>query len=66
MAGERYFIESDDVETLGFDWGRVSITVSPKAGGALAFSAGIIVLRERAGTLSITHWVSSGLAIGPP
>lgn len=46
---ERYFIESDDVETLEFDWGKIAITVSPNASGAEAFSAGIVVLEPGGG-----------------
>ena len=46
---ERYFIESDDVETLAFDWGKIAITVSPKASGAVAFSAGVVVLEPGGG-----------------
>jgi oxalate decarboxylase/phosphoglucose isomerase-like protein (cupin superfamily) len=41
---ERYFVEADDVETIAFDWGRISITVSPAASGARKFSAGIVTL----------------------
>ena len=28
---ERFFLTADDVETLKFDWGEISMTVSPAA-----------------------------------
>lgn len=55
MAKERFFIEAEDVETLIFDWGKVSITVSPKACGARAFSAGIVVLQPKGGHARHNH-----------
>ena len=36
---ERFFINSDDVETLVYDWGQGSMTISPEACGAKTFSA---------------------------
>ncbi len=55
MTKERYFIEADDVETLTFDWGKISITVSPEASGAQAFSAGIVVLEPKGGHSRHNH-----------
>ena len=55
MAKERYFIESDDVESLVFDWGNIAITVSPEASGAQAFSAGIVVMDPKGGHSRHNH-----------
>lgn len=55
MASERYFVEEDDVETLVFDWGRISITVSPEASDAQAFSAGIVVMQPKGGHSRHNH-----------
>jgi oxalate decarboxylase/phosphoglucose isomerase-like protein (cupin superfamily) len=52
---EHYFIESDDVETLVFDWGKISITVSPVASGSRAFSAGIVEIYPKAGHTRHNH-----------
>ena len=54
-AKERYFIEADDVETLAFDWGKISITVSPEASGARNFSAGIVVIAPGGGHSRHNH-----------
>jgi oxalate decarboxylase/phosphoglucose isomerase-like protein (cupin superfamily) len=55
MPKERYFIEADDVETLTFDWGKISIMVSPEASGAQAFSAGIVVMEPKGGHSRHNH-----------
>jgi oxalate decarboxylase/phosphoglucose isomerase-like protein (cupin superfamily) len=55
MASERYFIEADDVETLAFDWGTISITVSPGASAAQAFSAGIVTMQPKGGHSRHNH-----------
>jgi oxalate decarboxylase/phosphoglucose isomerase-like protein (cupin superfamily) len=56
MTGkERFFITSDDVETLRFDWGDVAITVSPRASGATRFSAGIVTVKPGAGHARHNH-----------
>jgi len=52
---ERYFIEADDVETVVFDWGRISITVSPEASGTRNFSAGIVTLQPGGGHTRHNH-----------
>lgn len=52
---ERYFIEADDVETLAFDWGKISITVSPEASGARNFSTGIVAIAPGGGHSSHNH-----------
>jgi oxalate decarboxylase/phosphoglucose isomerase-like protein (cupin superfamily) len=49
FQSERFFATADDVETLAFDWGRISITVSPEACGAKSFSAGIVVMDKGGG-----------------
>jgi oxalate decarboxylase/phosphoglucose isomerase-like protein (cupin superfamily) len=46
---ERFFSTTDDVETLQFDWGNISMTVSPAACGSERFSAGIVVMQKGGG-----------------
>ena len=55
MSKERYFVEADDVETLAFDWGSISITVSPKASGSRNFSAGIVTMEPGGGHTRHNH-----------
>lgn len=55
MSKERYFVEADDVETLTFDWGSISITVSPKASGSRNFSAGIVTMEPGGGHTRHNH-----------
>ena len=52
---ERFFNTPDDVETLVFDWGRISITVSPRASGARNFSAGVVTLQPGGGHARHNH-----------
>jgi oxalate decarboxylase/phosphoglucose isomerase-like protein (cupin superfamily) len=52
---ERFFVAPADVETLVFDWGRISITVSPKASGAGKFSAGLVTLQVGGGHARHNH-----------
>lgn len=52
---ERFFISPADVETLVFDWGRISITVSPAASGARNFSAGVVILQPNGGHTRHNH-----------
>lgn len=52
---ERYFNTPDDVETLVFDWGKISITVSPAASGARNFSAGIVTMQPGGGHTRHNH-----------
>lgn len=36
------FVYPDDVESFGFDWGHLTLTVGPKVNGAQKFSAGVV------------------------
>ena len=54
-TNERYFVEADDVEALAFDWGKISITVSPEASGARNFSAGIVTMQPGGGHTRHNH-----------
>ena len=51
----RFFITANDVETIAFDWGRVAITVSPRACGARNFSAGVVTLQPGGGHTRHNH-----------
>ena len=48
-TSERFVLTADDVETLDFDWGRISMTVSPAACASVGFSAGIVVMDKGGG-----------------
>ena len=52
---EQFFTEAADVETLVFDWGQVSITVSPRVSGAHNFSAGIVTMQPGGGHARHNH-----------
>ena len=54
-TNERYFVEADDVEELAFDWGKISITVSPEASSARNFSAGIVTMQPGGGHTRHNH-----------
>lgn len=41
---EKYFRYAKEVDTFGFDWGRLAFTVSPDVNGARGFSAGVVDL----------------------
>lgn len=36
------FVYPDDVDSFGFDWGQLALTVGPKVNGAKALSAGVV------------------------
>lgn len=55
MTNVHFFTEADDVETIDFDWGRISITVSPAATGAERFSAGMVTLQAGGGHARHNH-----------
>ena len=38
MSQERFFINPQDVDAFGFDWGRLAVTVGPEVNGAKQFS----------------------------
>lgn len=52
---ERFFASPADGETLVFNWGRISITVSPAASGARNFSAGVVILQPNGGHARHNH-----------
>lgn len=52
---ERFFVSPADVETLVFDWGRISFTVSPAASGARNFSGGVVTLQPGGGHARHNH-----------
>jgi oxalate decarboxylase/phosphoglucose isomerase-like protein (cupin superfamily) len=49
MAGNRVFVEPDDVETQVFDWGRLSWLSEPRVTAAQRFSAGLVTLEPGKG-----------------
>ena len=45
----RYVVLPNEVETLAFDWGRLTVTCSAEVNGAASFSAGLVVMQPGAG-----------------
>jgi oxalate decarboxylase/phosphoglucose isomerase-like protein (cupin superfamily) len=46
---ERFFVEPEEVESLGFDWGLFTTTCSPELNNAQGFSTGLVVMKPRQG-----------------
>ena len=44
MADDTYFNYPEEVNTFGFDWGKLSLTVGPEVNGASRFSGGVVDL----------------------
>ena len=42
MSEERFFINPQDVDAFGFDWGRLTVTVGPEVNDAKRFSGGVV------------------------
>lgn len=56
MAGtERYFVYPRDVDSFGFDWGRLALTVGPEVNGAKTFSGGVVDLPSGQGHARHNH-----------
>lgn len=55
MPKASYFIDSDTVDSMGFDWGRLTITCSPEVNGAGEFSAGIVRMPPSQGHVRHNH-----------
>lgn len=55
MSKSPYFIEENEVETMGFDWGRFTVTCSPEVNGAKGFSAGFVTMGPRQGHTRHNH-----------
>lgn len=55
LTNERFFIEAADVDCLEFDWGKIWITIGPRASGAKLFSAGIVELQPGGGHSRHNH-----------
>jgi oxalate decarboxylase/phosphoglucose isomerase-like protein (cupin superfamily) len=55
MSGAPYFIDENEVETMGFDWGRFTVTCSPEVNGAEGFSAGFVTMGPRQGHSRHNH-----------
>ena len=44
-----YFIEQNNVDTMSFDWGKLTITCSPEVNGSKQFSAGVVTMQPKKG-----------------
>ncbi len=52
---ERTFVYPEDVESYGFDWGRLTLTCGPDVTGAGQFSAGVVELPPGQGHARHNH-----------
>jgi oxalate decarboxylase/phosphoglucose isomerase-like protein (cupin superfamily) len=50
-----YFIHPDAVESFGFDWGRLTLTVGPSVNGAERFSGGLVEVAPGGGHSRHNH-----------
>ncbi|MHC2356011.1 oxalate decarboxylase/phosphoglucose isomerase-like protein (cupin superfamily) [Sinorhizobium meliloti] len=55
MAKEEYFLYPTDVDSFGFDWGRLALTVAPEVNGAERFSGGVVDLPSGEGHTRHNH-----------
>lgn len=55
MSQESNFVYPKDVDAFGFDWGRLSLTVSPETNGAKRFSGGVVDLPSGQGHSRHNH-----------
>ncbi|MED4600520.1 cupin domain-containing protein [Paenibacillus validus] len=49
MSGKHFVIETHEVETMLFDWGRIVMTCTPEVTGSAGFSAGIVEMQPGQG-----------------
>src|SRR5688500_20238696 len=49
------FVYPDDVDSFGFDWGRLALTVAPEVNGAKTFSGGVVDLPSGQGHSRHNH-----------
>lgn len=55
MVAEKRFVQSNDVETLQFDWGTLKWMNTPEVTGTEAFSTGVVLLEPGKGHEQHTH-----------
>ena len=55
MAKDKYFLYPIDVDSFGFDWGRLALTVAPEVNGAERFSGGVVDLPSGEGHARHNH-----------
>jgi oxalate decarboxylase/phosphoglucose isomerase-like protein (cupin superfamily) len=51
----KLFVNPDDVDSLGFDWGRLALTVGPEVNEAKNFSGGVVYLPSGQGHTRHNH-----------
>lgn len=51
----KLFVNPEDVDSLGFDWGRLALTVGPEVNGAKNFSGGVVFLPPGQGHTRHNH-----------
>lgn len=57
MAGthRKFFVNPDEVDAFGFDWGQLTLTVAPEVNGATRFSGGVVDLPSGQGHSRHNH-----------
>jgi oxalate decarboxylase/phosphoglucose isomerase-like protein (cupin superfamily) len=51
----KVFVYPNDVDSFGFDWGRLALTVAPEVNGARRFSGGVVDLPPGQGHARHNH-----------
>ncbi|NRF95909.1 cupin domain-containing protein [Paenibacillus frigoriresistens] len=49
MSSGNFFVQTNEVETMMFDWGRIIMTCTPEITGSSGFSAGIVEMEPGQG-----------------
>ena len=49
MSKENFFVNPNEVDAFGFDWGRLALTVAPEVNGAGRFSGGVVDVKPGMG-----------------
>ena len=52
---DKYFVNPEDVDNFGFDWGRLALTCAPEVNGATQFSAGVVFVPPGQGHTRHNH-----------
>lgn len=55
MTKHKFFLYPKDVDSFGFDWGRLALTVAPEVNGAERFSGGVVDLPSGEGHARHNH-----------
>ena len=49
MTKPQFFIEEQNVDAFGFDWGRITVTTSPEVNGSTGLSTAVVLMNPGKG-----------------